>query len=349
MQRGVKYLLLAGWLMNAPAAMAAAPADINEQLAARISAVQQEYHTAYRAIVERVNRQFGADYEALHRAHQAHYEAYRQKSALVDQMEEGPRQRAARRELEAFFKDPDRLRYVEMRLVLENELERDHLLRARLLAAYEEMLDRLIEGDPLLRYFFQSPAYADAHGLLMKRMVWELAAGTSSSTTPLSAYAVFADRQRTPYLITLTPVAFDSLPFLRSILIHELNHVLMDKEAFLAGAEHAAATPSSAPSGDAASPYSRFFNLRFGGSSNYQHSLLHEYYSFKAQLLYDDEAPRNAAYRLPEVSRRYIESLAEWSYNELSPENKAFVQGHPTPPIEPYVQLLAGFAAPRRQ
>ena len=341
-------LLLLGWLLGASTLVAAAPPDLNDQLIARISAVRQEYQAAYRAIVGRINQQFGIDYEALDRAHQAQYNAFRQKLALVEQMEEGEHKRSAKQELDAFFTNPACQRYAEARLVLENALERDHLLRARSLEAYEEILDQLIDSDPLLRYFFRSPAYAEHNGLLLQRMVWELAAGTSSSTTPLTAYAVFADRQRTPYLIKVTPIAFDSLPFLRSILIHELNHVLLDKEAFLAGAERAAPAPSDAPARASATPYGRFFTLRFGGTSEYQHSLLHEYYSFKAQLLYDDASPHDAAHRLPEKSRRYIESLAAWSYQALSPENRAFVDAHPTPPMERYVQLLAGFTAPQR-
>ena len=341
MLRGAKRLVLCGWLAGLAAVAFAAPGDSNQQLAARIEAVHRDYQTAYRAVVGRINQQLGLDYDALDRAYQTQYRAYRLKLGLVEQMEDAAARRRAKEQLETFFKNPECVRYAEARAVLENELERDHLLRARSLSAYEEILDGLIAGDPLLRNFFQSPGYADARGLLLKRMVWELEGGASAMTVPLNTYAVFADRARTPYLIKVTPVAFDSLAFLRSILVHELNHVLLEKEPLLAGLPRSASVLDNTPGRPTQEPYSWFFNLRHGGTSTYQRALLHEYYGFTAQLLYDDQAPRDVYYRLTPEVRRHIESLAQWAYSELSPASRQFVRRHPRPPIDAYVQRLS--------
>ena len=336
-------VLLAGLagLSFATGAAAAAPADINQQLADRLAAVRQEYQAAYRLVVERVNRQFGIDYAALDHDYQALYNAYRQKLVLVEKIDDPERRGAMKARLEEFFKNPACVRYAEARLVIENELERDHLLQARCLQAYEEILDQLIASDPLLRHFFQSAGYRNAYGLLLKRMVWELGGGESASTAPLNVYAVFANQAQTPYLIKVSPVACESLSFLRSILIHELNHVLLNKEAFLAGLDLSASPQARTPTQPVTSQYSLFFNQKHGGTATYQYALIHEYYSFKAQLLYDDQAPADAQYRLSLEARRHIESLCDWAYSELSPASKAFVQAHPAPPMEAYVQLIA--------
>ena len=226
--------------------------------------------------------------------------------------------------------------------MLENELARSHLLKARCMEAYEKIVDSLIQADPLFNYFFLSPEYRQQHGLLLKRVVWELEGG-SSSTKPLDAYTLFTDRTQTPFLIKVGPAAFASLAFLRSILIHELNHLLIYKEPVFdplfadlkqGGAASGASSPKPTTAGGS---YSFFFNLRHGGTSGHQYFLIHEYYSFRAQLLYDETAPESPTHRLSPGDRAQTEKLAQWAFGQLSPRNKRFIQEHPDPPIQAYL------------
>jgi hypothetical protein len=141
----------------------------------------------------------------------------------------------------------------------------------------------------------------------------------------------------------VSPIAFTSLAFLQSILIHEINHVLLGKTPpFAAMSPDAPATPSQgrsfAPPPDL---YAVFFNLRHARTPGYQYHLLHEYYSFRAQLLYDDLTPSSPYYRLPPSDRRSIERLCAWSFSELNESHQAIVRQHPDPPIAAYLERFS--------
>jgi hypothetical protein len=168
--------------------------------------------------------------------------------------------------------------------------------------------------------------------------VWELSGSKSSSAQPVTTYAVFADRVHTPFLIKVSPPAFSSLSFLRSIVIHELNHVLLYREPMFEGLDRPSSLDASQPTKLSSSKYSLFFNLQYGGTSEYQYHLVHEYYAFKTQLLYDDLAPNTPYYHLMPADRTHIEHLYEWSLGQLSEEYKAFVKEYPDPPLLPHIK-----------
>lgn len=310
----------------------------NLQLAERIRTAQADYLSARQAILQQINESFNIDYEALYRRYDARDREYRQQSAVVERIQDGPAKQRELEKLRAEFESPEYLRYAEAKLVLENELERNHLLRAASLQAYEEILDALINSDPILEYFFHSAEYRGSGGLLLKRVVWELSGGKSSSALPLTTYTVFADRTRTPFLIKVSPAAFSSLSFLRSIVLHELNHVLLYREPMFAGLDRPSSTDDSQPTKLSSSKYSLFFNLQYGGTTDYQYHLVHEYYAFKTQLLYDALAPDDPYHRLSPADRTHIEHLYEWSLGQLSGQFKAFVEEHPEPPLLPYIK-----------
>lgn len=309
-----------------------------EQLAKRISLVQLEYDTARRALTGTINQSFSIDYDSLHLRYQDHERDYRQRLAIVEKIEDRDMKQAEMEKLKAEFTSPEYFRYAEARLYLDNELERDHVLRARSLQAYEEILDDLITQDPLLDHFFRSPEFRKDRGLILKRVVWEFQPGVSATTVPINAYSVFADRARTPFLIKLFPVAFTSVVSLRSILIHELNHVLLYTETPAMGMEQLSSLDEKVPLKPIPNLYSMFFSLRHGKTPYYQYHLLHEYYSFKAQIVYDDMAPPDPYFRLSAKARKNIEDLCEWAYSELSGWNKEFVKKHPDPPMTSIIQ-----------
>ena len=337
MKRDVRLALLCSvWLGLGASAQAH---DVDQRLAQRIQAVQREYETARQAAAHHVDQRLGIDYEALDRRYREHDRIYREQLAIVEKIQDEPAKQQKIKALQAAFVSPEYLQYAEARLVLENELERDHLLRARCLQAYEAILDEVISADPLLGYFFRSSEYRSRYGLLLKRVVWQVSTGESASTKSLTTYAVFADRTRTPFLITISPLAFSSLSFLRSILIHELNHVVLEKDPRFAQAERLSSLDERLPSQAMTSDrYRLVFNLRHGQTTGYQYHVLHEYYSFRAQLLYDDAMPPTPNRRLSPLDRKRIEQLCQWAEHELGEQNRVFVQAHPAPPIASYFQ-----------
>ena len=329
-------LLLCSGLLSPLAG--AESSDVNQQLAERLQAVQAEYHAARQAIIRRLDQELGIDYNAWQQRYQEQERLYREQRALVEKMSDEARKRQAQEQLAAVFMTQEYHRYTEARMLLDNELERNHLLMARSLQAYEGILDTLIDTEPLLRYFFHSSDYRSRYGLLLKRVVWVLPGGESASTVPLSTYTMFADRVRTPFLIKVTPAALTSLAFLRSILIHELNHVLLSKEPVVAGLERSSSFAETIPTQPAPAWYSVFFNLRYGRTQDYQDHLLQEWYAFKAQLLYDNAVPPSVHYRLPPSDRQHLERLYQWASSELrGPHQQAIVQ-HPDPPIVAYFE-----------
>ena len=308
--------------------LSASASDLNFELDRRLKAVHAHYQAARQGIVLRINQTLGIDYEALHRVYQER--AYFSRGKLQTPLEE-----------------PAYRQYVEARLILENELERDHLLKARCLDAYERILEGLIQSDPLLKQFFDSLEYRQRHGLLLKRVVWEIWEGEAASTKALDAYTVFADRRQMPFLIKVGPSAFTRLSYLRSILIHELNHVLIYKEPLFeplfADLERPAQGEENIPKQPAPGIYGLFFNLRHARAPGYQYHLLHEYYSFRTQLLYDELAPNDPYHRLSREDREQIERLADWAYRELSPRSREFVERNPDPPMQEYIfKVLKG-------
>ena len=346
MKRGATTLLWPSLLLALPAGPAAD--DVNARLAKRIEVVRVEHQAARQAIVRQMNQMFGIDYEALRQLYEEQDRVYRQQLAIVEKITDGEVRREEQEKLPSVFTTPEYLRYAEARLVLENELDRNHLLRARNLQACEQVLDELVESDSLLSYFFRSSDYRSRHGLLLKRVTWELAVGESASTKPLNTSAVFADKTRMPFLVKVSPMAFSSVAFLRSVLIHELNHVVLIKEPLAAEFEaslSAAGMPQRTLPQPGPGVYGLFFTLRHGGTPQYQHRLLHECYSFKAQLVYDELAPPDSYHRLSAGDRQHLERLYEWAYGELSESHQAFVTQHPEPPIAVYVRRFT-HAAP---
>lgn len=333
---GSLLLCVSGWLWCSLAA--AGPRQMDEELVVRNAVAFAEFQVVYLKVVQRVNERFGIDYLALDRLYDPLYREYHDKRAIVAAIQDEQTRMRELSALEERFQTPEARRYMEARLFLDNELDREHLLKARRLQACEEILEALIASDPLLRHCFHSPEFQGRYGLLLKRAVWGLPEGLSATAKPLGPYTMFADRTRMPMLISVSPKAFGSLPYLRSTLIHELNHVLLDKEPPYAGLQR---MPQSAPKTTAPPPsrrYARYFMTRHGRSASYQYYVIQEYYSFVAQLLYDDRVRADPHRRLAPEERRYTEQLRDWAFEQLSPEQQAFIQRHPEPPLAPYLK-----------
>ncbi len=328
-------VLISGWFLGG--AISAQPhEDLQAKLIERNRAATEAFQAASQAAIQRVNERFGIDYVALDRVYGPRYRELRTKLSILETLPDERARRQQREAMETSLRTPEGLRYMEARLFLENELERDHLWKAKQLQACEDILDLLIANDPLLHYFFTSPESQHRYGQLLKLIVWDLPEGTAGSTRMLDAYTMFADRMRMPVLIKLSPKAFSSLAYLRSTLIHELDHVLLYKEPLYAPLEQWS-SPGDSKMSAAVLPYNLFLKKRYQGTTAYQYHLVHEYYSFVAQLLCDDRTPTGSVYRLSLPDRRYLETLRSWTYDQLADQYKRFVSEHPNPPIVAYL------------
>ena len=346
MKLNVAALLLgSAWLGLAVPSSAEEP--LYQQLAWRMQRAQETYQQARQAIIRQLDEELGIRYEALQQLYEEHERVSREQRRLLTRASQTKPTPPPADPSQAFLTHPEYLHYTEARLLLDNRLARDHLLRAGCLDAYESILDALVDADPLLRAFFRSPDYVHRHGLLLKQVVWELSGAEAASTKPLDVYTTFANRAQMPFLIRLSPAAFTSLPFLRSLVIHELNHVLLYKEPTFAELERPSSPQESIPTQPSPALYSLFFNLRYGRTPAYQYHVVQEYYSFKAQLLYDDLAPPTVYHRLSPQDRRQITSLLTWTFNQLSLHHQAFVQQHPDPPIAAYIRQSSSSRTPR--
>lgn len=337
MPRARRFLLLACsglWLV--PAAVAAE--DLNPRLTAQLQLVQVERDAVRQAVIRQIDRQLGIRYEALERLYWDRERLYRQQLAIVGPPPPGSPSPPRVQQQDPLFAAPEYRWYTEARLLLDNELVRNHFLKAKSLHAYDDILQALIDEEPLFHHLFRSPEARGRYGLLLTQVVWELPGAESASTKPLDAYTIFADRTQMPFLINVSSVAFTSLAFLRSIVVHELNHVLLYKHPRSTALEQMAPGQGTrVPTQPIPSSYSLFFNRRYGRTPHYQYHLLHEYYSFKAQLLYDDLAPASPYYRLSGADRRHIEHLYEWAWRELDERHRAFVEQYPDPPVVAYL------------
>ncbi len=345
MKRNASLLAWCSILIGCGTAIAESQ-DLHAQLAARNAAAFEEFLAAYAQVVEQVNRRFGINYLALDNRYGVPYREYWDKRLLLEHFQkdekDSPLSQSQKPQAEELLKSPEAMRYLEARLYLENELDKNHLLKGKRLQACEEVFETLSRTDPLLKYFFHSQKYQRSYGLLLKRVVWSFpeGVGLSASTTALDTYTVFANRTQMPMLMTLTPVAFESLAFLNSIIIHELNHVLLYKEPLatnLHGSLRMEGPPLSSVLGD---PYRWSFIRKHGGTSDYPDHLLQEYYALQAQLLYDNGMPSDSPYRLLPKDRLHIERLYEWVVQQLTGEYQALIAQHPDPPILRYLKAL---------
>lgn len=215
----------------------------------------------------------------------------------------------------------------------QNNLEKDHGFIGAMLEKFETILDRLISEDPFFRALIKSPEYQNQWGLILTRVVWqsELGRDISGETVQLKNYSPFADPSKAPMLIKLTPLAFTSLPFLRSILLHELNHVCFFKDPRFSDPRRFQGAALQSSKG----VMRHYFSRLDPRDPSYQFYLIHEYYSFKSQLLFDEQM--EPIFRLDPLSKARFEKMMEWTYAQMNAPNQKFVKLNPLPPIS--VQL----------
>ena len=320
------------------------PANIltDEQLQAKIELARQVYEAKYQTLEEEVSRLFNINFAEYKKNYEEQMNQLNFKTSIIEKLQDQAEKERQLHQLEKEYRDSELFRYLEADRYLQNEMQKDHLFVGRYLSLLEEVVSAVIAKDPILSYAFHSRESENRLGLILTKVVWE--SGTfhdvSAVTKPLNLHSVFADKTKIPMLIDITPLAFPSLAFLRSIIIHELNHVYMYKDPVFSDVRRFAGAAVAPANG----PFSHYFKSMNPFNPSYQYYLIHEYYSFKTQLIFDDLAGNTPFFRLDDANRENIKQMLKWSYDQLNEENKQFIERHPDPPI---LKLIERFYSSR--
>ena len=320
----------------------AGAADINDEgLAKKIADTQAYYQTKYKSAAEEVNKTFGIDFYAMKAEFDATMNQYGMKQSLIDKIEDPIEKNLKMKELEQEYQDPRLYQYIEAYYYFENEVEKDHEFVGELLTRLENILELATQKDACFRYLFNSPEFRKEFGLCVKRVVWggnTSLQSVSAETTPLNVHSVFGDKTKLPILIKFTPLAFTSLPFLRSIMIHELNHVCFYKDPQFSDVTKFSGGATQKAEGE----HTHYFKTLNPFNPTYQYHLIHEYYSFKTQLIFNKRVPDSPLFKLDDANLKNTQGMLDWSYSQLSDSNKQFVKEHPDPPIMRWLDQFYG-------
>lgn len=311
------------------------PEITDEQIDAKLHEAGQIFQVKYRQIENGVNARFKIRYSKLMKEYEAAAQEFNQKFSFLSQIPD-PLERGRKIELlKKQYQNRGLQRYIEAYYYFQNELEEDHLFMGKLLENLEEILNLVLQKDPVFRETFFSEKFQEHYGLLLKRVVWssQMLKDVSSETVPLNVHSVFGNKSKIPILVKITPQAFNSLAFLRSILVHELNHFYLFKDP-----KFADATPFEGAALKAAEgPFSHYFTSLNPADPSYQYHLIHEFYSLKSQLLFDQRVPANYYFRLDSGNKERVENMFAWTYQQLNIPNQNFVKNHPDPPVLPLI------------
>lgn len=313
------------------ASMVIAESVTDEDIDQKIKFALSRYQTKFVELEDEVNRHFDINFGELRSEFETAMVQVRNKMALIEHIKEPHAREPKLRALQDEYADERLYQFIDAYYYFANELEKDHAFVGDFLSMLEEILEMVIERDPLFKYAFNSREFQSRYGLILKRVVWKpgILKNASAETIPINVHSVFADKARIPVLMKLTPAAFSSSAFLRSILIHELSHVYfykLPKYSDVKKFEGVAKEPES----DSFVHYFKQLNPR---EPTFQYHLIQEYYGFKAQLLYHNRAPLSRYHQLDEDNLKSTKSMLHWTYSELSKKNKAFVKANPEPPV----------------
>jgi hypothetical protein len=303
----------------------------DEELVSKIQEAKHLYGQKYREVEKKAGVMFKIDFGNQRTNLEGQMHQLDLKLSMIKNIQDPEEQALRLRQLEEEYADSDLLPAMQAYHYVQNEMEKDHRFVGQYLAMLEEIVDVVIQKDPMFRYMFHSDEFERDQGLILTRVVWKAGVdvNVSAVTKPLNLHSVFADKVKIPMLITITPIAFHSLAFLRSILLHEVNHAYMFRDIVFSDVNRFSGGAIEPAKGN----FTHYFKMMNPVSPSYQYHLIHEYYSLKAQLLFDDFMVGDAIYKLDKGSKENIKQIMQWSYSQLNEKNKAFTDTNDTPPV----------------
>ncbi len=327
----LKFLLkLVFLLWMAGAQSAASPKLVDQDTSQLLSEAQALYNQKFKETENLILLRYKIQYSEYISKYQDQLLLYRDREAQVYKEKNRSLRITLLKKLQQDFPDAEMKKAAEIFYVFQNEMERDHAFTGNFLSKLEKVLEKVIQEDDFFRWIFVSSEFRNRYGLVLREVVWQIEQGSdlSGQTVPLNVHSFFLDNSKTPILVKLSPQAFKSLPFLRSILMHEANHVLMFKHPLFRNAEIFSG-PAVRP---AEGPYSHYFSKLNPSDMLYQFYLVHEYYGFQTQLLMSEVCGKDPKCRLEDRHQVYFQKALEWTFHELNSSNQGFVKKHPEPP-----------------
>lgn len=317
------------------------PSD--EDIQKKIQEAQTFYQAKYRTIEEQVNQMFQINFSELKQQYESKMNEINMKSSIIDKIDDPLQKDAEMKKLQAEYQEPDLYKYIEANSYYENEIEKDHLFAGELLERLENILEMVSQKDPVFKYAFYSGEFKNQYGLVLKRVVWGSTTlqNVSAETSPINVHSVFGDKTKIPALIKFTPIAFYNLAFLRSIVIHELNHACFYKDPAFADVTKFSGGAMEKAEGGA----THYFKSLNPYNPTYQYHLIHEYYSFKTQLIFDELTEDTPYFRLDPANKKNTENMLNWTYSQFNDANKKFIEQNPNPPI---MKVITKFYKPAR-
>lgn len=314
----------------------------DQELSYMIKEANVLYNSKYQVVEQEVSKLFGIDISEYKRTHQSQIDQLNLKMSLIEKIEDPEEEKKHFRILEKEYENSDLFQYLEAYYYLQNDMEKDHLFVGKYLTILEKLTDLVIKKDPIFQYAFLSKEYQKDQGLILTRVVWQIAISRNVciATQPLNLHSVFANKTKIPMLIRITPTAFYSLSYLRSLLVHELNHVYMYRDPILSDTKRFGGKAIARAKGK----FTHYFKSMNPVNPSYQYHLIHEYYSLKSQLMFDEVVGEDPFYRLDEGNRKNIEQMLSWTYSQLNKDNKEFVKANPIPPV---FNLIQRFYSPK--
>jgi len=308
----------------------------DQELSSMIDEAKGLYGSKYQVVKGQVSELFGIDISEYKRAHQSEINQLNLKISLIEKIEDSKERERRLQMLEKEYEDSDLFQYLEAYYYLQNEMAKDHLFVGRYLSTLEKLTELLIQKDPIFQYAFLSKEARARQGLILTRVVWQIgiAHNVCIVTEPLNLHSVFANKAKIPMLIRITPFAFHSLAYIRSLLLHELNHVYMYRDPVFSDAKRFGGKAIARAKGR----FTHYFKSLNPISPSYQYHLIHEYYSFKSQLMFDEIIEDDPFYRLDPTNRKNIKQMFDWTYSQLNKANKKFVDANPIPPVFKLIQ-----------
>ena len=303
----------------------------DEELQKKIQEAQEFYQAKYRTIEGQVNQMFQINFSELKQQYESKMNELNMKTSLIDKIDDAIQKDTEMKKLQNETQDEQLYKYIEANSYYENEIEKDHLFVGGLLERLENILEMVCQKDPIFKYSFYSGEFKNRYGLVLKRVVWSSTTlqNVSAETSPINVHSVFGDKTKIPALIKFTPIAFFNLAFLRSIVIHELNHACFYKDPSFSDVTKFSGGALEKAEGSA----THYFKTLNPYNPTYQYHLIHEYYSFKTQLIFDKVAEDTPYFRLDAANKQNTENMLNWTYSQLNESNKKFIADNPDPPI----------------
>ena len=136
----------------------------DEQLRSMIEEAKKLYRSKYRAIERQVNELFGINFLEYKQNFHSQIEQVNLKMSLIEKIQDPKEKEQRNSKLGKEYGNSDLFQYFQAYYYLQNELVKDHVFVGKYLSMLEEVVELVIQKDPLFHYVFLSKGYRAKQG-----------------------------------------------------------------------------------------------------------------------------------------------------------------------------------------